>query len=394
MFIHKQRLDSYGISMYYIEIPSIFMSITFHTKEPSKNVISVKTAAHSTGYSTSYISRLCRTGKISCEQDNKEWLIDTQSLEEFITNRKKRKQANAATLARSRRDAYHYSQIEKRSTQRLPSEGYMRTITPQPVWQKIAFAGVSLIVIFSTSSLALSGGISTFINSGDSTLHESLQGFGEIVTNATNSVSQQIIAAAAIGIKVRRTSAHIVLMRTIPLNISMQDIYTASRIVLPVVTTYAPLQSPALIAQKTLKKLPTYTFEQQFYAAVIATTHISGKEILHGMVHDYVGSGQFMYSLIEKGFSGYHVMLMKSGVVGLAFGATTRDVLIKTPPAIWRGVVNTTQFSIHGYVAVLNVFVGGVVYTLFEGNKKVLVFGTTIFNNVGSTASTASAYIP
>ncbi len=363
-------------------------------KENHKYVVSVKTAAQSTGYSTSYISRLCRTEKVLCERENKEWLVNTQSLDEFVNNQKKHKQSNAVTLARSRKDSYHYAQVENKSAQHLLNGVYARAITPQPMWHKIAFAGASLVVIFSASSLVVFGGISEPIRAGNITLQETLQGFSEIVTNATNSVSQQIVAIATIGNESRKVSAHTVRVYTHPLDISMQDIPTASIIVLPVTITYVPLQSTALIAQKSLRELPVHTNGWQLSAVVANATHISGKEVLDGMVHDYLLSGQSMYSLIEKGFSGYHAILMKSGVVGLAFGATTRDVFIKTPPAIWRGVVNTTQFSIHGYVAVLNVFVDGVEYTLFEGNKRVLAFGTTIFNNVGGSASAVSAHIP
>lgn len=361
-------------------------------QENHNGITSVKDAAQSTGYSTSYISRLCRTDKILCEQKNKEWIIDTQSLEEFVSSQERRKQGYAATLARSRKDAYRYAQIEKRSISVSSGGDYARTITPQSMWHKVAFAGVSLMIVFSSSSLALFGWGSSFVRVGNSTLQESLQGFGEIVADATNAVSQQMDAAAAIGAESRRVSAHAVRVQTLPLNISMQDIPMASSIVLPVTAAYVQPQSTAFIAQFFLKTLPTYALEQQL--AAINVTHVSRKTVFHELTRDYIDSGQFLYSLIERGLGGYHTALTQSGVTTLAFGASIRDVLIKTPSVVWYWVGNATQSSIHSYVALVYIFVDGTSYTLYEGNKSVLTLGTVIFNNVSSTASAASALIP
>ncbi len=356
-------------------------------EENDINSISVKEAAQSTGYSTSYISRLCRAKKISCERKDNEWEINTQSLRKFVGNQNENKKAYAAILSHSRSNTYHSVQTEKKIKLLLSSRHYARTISQQSIWQKIAFAGVSLAVIFVSGSFAVSDSSSAFLHVGTVTLQESLLGFNEIVNGAAHEASQRIIAAAVVGNENYKMSAHTAIAQTTSLDVSIQNISTALNIVLPVINTTAP-QYPVRIIQKTFRKMPVQHLDLNFYSAAAASaTHISVKNMPNVLVDVYVGSGQFVYSLIEKGLNGYYVLLVRSGVSGLAFGATARDILANTPFTAWHGLKIATQFSVNGYVALLTTFVTGIQSTLYEGNNAVLTLGTMIFSSVKNAAS-------
>ncbi len=80
-----------------------------------KNFISSKDASKISGYSSDYLSRLTRSGKIKGSQIGRTWLVDKQSLFAFLEQQGKHKEELARNLARER--AIEYREKANRSLQ-------------------------------------------------------------------------------------------------------------------------------------------------------------------------------------------------------------------------------------------------------------------------------------
>src|SRR6185437_1786021 len=71
-----------------------------------KNIISTKAASELSGYSPDYLSRLARSGKIRGTQVGRTWVVQKESLLEFMGTQGKRKEELARALARTRANEY------------------------------------------------------------------------------------------------------------------------------------------------------------------------------------------------------------------------------------------------------------------------------------------------
>nr|MBP9840705.1 helix-turn-helix domain-containing protein [Candidatus Paceibacterota bacterium] len=72
----------------------------------SKNLISTKDASELSGYSSDYLSRLARAGKIAGAQVGRTWVVDEKSLLRFMAAQEKHKKELAVALARARASEY------------------------------------------------------------------------------------------------------------------------------------------------------------------------------------------------------------------------------------------------------------------------------------------------
>ncbi|KND49831.1 MAG: hypothetical protein AB203_01940 [Parcubacteria bacterium C7867-008] len=75
-----------------------------------KNLLSTKDAASLSGYNADYLSRLCRSGKITGTQVGRTWLIDRDSLEQFVREQDDRKRDIATELSQTREKEYQQAQ--------------------------------------------------------------------------------------------------------------------------------------------------------------------------------------------------------------------------------------------------------------------------------------------
>lgn len=73
------------------------------------NFISVKIAAERTGYTTDYLSRLAKNGKISATKTDDGWLLDESSLDAFVTESHEKRKVRAQALSEERKREYKFS---------------------------------------------------------------------------------------------------------------------------------------------------------------------------------------------------------------------------------------------------------------------------------------------
>ncbi|MDB5237038.1 MAG: hypothetical protein JWL88_140, partial [Parcubacteria group bacterium] len=74
------------------------------------NLLPTKDAAALSGYNADYLSRLCRSGKIAGTQVGRTWLINRESLEQFVREQEERKQQISAELSQTREKEYKHAQ--------------------------------------------------------------------------------------------------------------------------------------------------------------------------------------------------------------------------------------------------------------------------------------------
>jgi hypothetical protein len=83
------------------------------SQQTEHNHLSSKEASLKSGYTTDYIARLCRDGDISCRRIGRSWLVDEQTLDDFIVRAQIEKQERTQELARQRRQTYQTHSQEK-----------------------------------------------------------------------------------------------------------------------------------------------------------------------------------------------------------------------------------------------------------------------------------------
>ncbi len=358
-----------------------------------KNILTVKDAARRTGYTTSYISRLCRTGDILSEQINNEWSIYTQSLEAFISNQIKRKNIRSSELAHIRKSEYRQVKIKKVTIPTQPYTYDIQSISPQPVWRQLVIVGASLALVLSSGVFVLTKEARTVTQITSLTLQKSLDGFGEIITDASHTMSQQVAAVATSNIKSYRSSVYAVnkkpRLAVLLVNSSAELMPT---IALPVTATVtSPLQSVPITRNMPMP-LSVHNLRQQLYAAATVATHISTKKMLYISTNGYIETGKFLYTTIEKTFVGYHTLLTQSGVPALALGGAVRDALTSAPIVLGNGIRHATALSIYGDVALVHMWVTKMPHLADAGTQAVLAIGTGLSGVVGRAAIATRAY--
>src|SRR5690606_14753906 len=68
----------------------------------TQNYISVKEAAAISSYDTAYVTRLAQKGRIKAIKDGRQWLIDANSLRDFVREINSRKEARKNQLREER----------------------------------------------------------------------------------------------------------------------------------------------------------------------------------------------------------------------------------------------------------------------------------------------------
>ena len=131
------------------------------TPSLNENLITTKDAGELSGYTSDYLSRLIRSGKISGKKIGHSWLVDKESLTRFLDEQGDRKIDYARALARAREIEYRaHRSLLHRATKALTTQsaGWRSTFEPfagmSRIFRSEAFALATALLVVASGAVA------------------------------------------------------------------------------------------------------------------------------------------------------------------------------------------------------------------------------------------------
>jgi len=332
-----------------------------------KNLITTKDAGELSGYTSDYLARLARSGKIIGKRVGRNWLVDKESLARFLGDQEDRKVDYVRALALEREEEYRrYNSLASNVTKILSKTLPVLPLETQGsiLHSHSLAAFVAFLTIASGVFVANSGMFPQLSNNISSVAKEASFGFKETFGNIPSRIASRINLASAemnsVSPRLRRaislaphsfseagsplfahpdlSSLRIVIQK----NSSVRSIATAQK---PRSETSRP---SATEIQFNAQEFVLNTF------AFVSSPSLISKTLLHS----YRSLGEFEYETIQKTLSSYAGLIQTSGESTLALAAYTRDTLTDVPYlvtkaniALGNAVINSTHAIIRADVS-------------------------------------------
>jgi hypothetical protein len=166
----------------------------------NKNLLSTKKASELSGYTSDYIARLARSGKISAQRVGHTWFVDLDSLQQFLEQQESRKIEYARALAQAR-------QIEYQTVSSRVSQVNDSPVKPVQVpqksgsmtsFQRHAFAlSVAFLVVLSGAFVANATTLPNSIGRAVAAASEIALGFNDTFGNIPSLIATKVEMANA-----------------------------------------------------------------------------------------------------------------------------------------------------------------------------------------------------
>ncbi|MDO8231970.1 MAG: helix-turn-helix domain-containing protein, partial [bacterium] len=349
-----------------------------------KKFITTKNAEDISGYTSDYLARLARLGKISAKRIGHSWFIEKESLAQFMEQQENRKVDHIRTLTREREEEYSLHQDSRRGAAHNPLLKHVTRnfINPVPISvpqffvlesslrSQVRAALVALVIITSSAFVAqamtsssVTRGASRFVNEISSVVGAKFGSVPEYdlgvttVSAADTQVRDSLLLVTdSGGIAAFASNAHDVTSLVFK-DLNFSSIQTsfrkASEDVAKAPTKFAsrihttPILSPNEIVQAIRSSgVAAYS--------IITTPSV----IARALGHSYIVIGTEAYGIINKSFSGYQDIVAQSGVKTFDAAITARDSLALMPSLITRmnlafgnAVINAAHFAIKADVS-------------------------------------------
>lgn len=339
------------------------------------NFIPTAEAARLSGYTSDYLSRLCRSGELKAKRVGRSWRIDRSSLEQFMKQQKKRKTELAARTARAREQEYRAAQKNAGPDSIVrPTQG-RSVLSPLRIVRRTTVS----ITVFRTpyaalgvTALALAGGVllagsGVVQRSGELVLHgaltaraatiEQLSVVTTIGTERRHELRQQGISAPQVFAGVADVRLK---------NVSEKTAYT-----LHSSSPHLSFVSDAyLSAQAIQATYPEPKSAREVYARAVAFTDPT--HVRSTLLTLYVRTGEVLYMEGEALGAWYMRTLYQSGDALATLSEKTRDevrhtsyVMSRAAQQLARSVVETHNNLVVGYVYFAQALPGAIVATLY-----------------------------
>ena len=303
----------------------------------TENLITTKDAGELSGYTSDYLARLVRSGKIVGKRIGHSWLIDKTSLTHFLGNQENNKIVRSRELAQTRAKEY---QQHHQLTHRLA-----RTLTTELPVPQLGLAGVSLRSHALSLSLALAVVASGAVAARAATLpqlteqiasvaHEVAFGFdatfGTIPARLVSKIDDAEITLRDNAPRVALASVRDAF--DAPLLITKINLTSLQGVV---VKEYRAPRATAALASSVRAGVVVPTVEDvrasvlEMYAFVTTPSRIA-----HAVADAHLALGMNVHAGINRSLLSYRDLIEASGVRALALAATTRDTLAATPRVI------------------------------------------------------------
>ncbi|MFZ3043671.1 MAG: helix-turn-helix domain-containing protein, partial [Minisyncoccia bacterium] len=282
-----------------------------------ENLITTKDAGELSGYTSDYLSRLVRAGKIVGKRIGHNWVIDRESLEHFLKVQGNNKIDRARELASERAREYRTHRSLIRRTTRVLT-------TPFPVSKQVGIAGasffshaaalvVAFLVVASGVLMAQSAGIPQLANTTASFARETAFGFntafGEVPMNiitridtardGINAPLPKVAAATA------RVSAHFASPLLAEPNLSILQMKLDEPETRYVTSRFARKLSPDAVA---VTAADVQAFARDTFAFLSSPSHITT-----ALITAYLNMGERSYAAINASFATYDSLIITLG---------------------------------------------------------------------------------
>ena len=386
-----------------------------------KKLISTKNAAELSGYSSDYLSRLARSGKIHGKRIGRSWFVDKDSLMNFLAHQEDRKIDYARALARARETEYReYNSSLRNATKTLskPVRVPFADIARKSINSQAFAFSVATVVVVSSALLAHAAVLPSLADGALSMAGEAASGFsatfGNIPSNIIANVDEASVNAHSVSPMLRKESSFALRNYNGKIKISLfaeQNLFSSLRIadnknisVYPVSLVLPARVSNAVSTstQKTFSIADAESFALTTYSLIDSPSHLA-----RTFAATYVTVGSNSYAAILESFNAYRSFIKYSGNESLTLASSARDTLAVAPNfisqinlAIGNSIIDGTHVAIHtdvtgAYgVSVAAPAVSRATFALVVGTGNMLAVSTARTPALATSAFLNTAKIP
>ncbi|MBU6388609.1 hypothetical protein KGQ72_01905, partial [Patescibacteria group bacterium] len=343
-----------------------------------ENLITTKDASELSGYTSDYLARLARSGKIVGKRIGHSWFIERESLTHFLGQQGDRKIDHARALARAREVEYRaHRSLLGRTTKSLtkpiqiPQFGIGHIGHPMSdintgkssLRSQVFALSVAGIVVFSSALAAQAAVIPQIADVAASIARSVASGFDATFGAIPAHVAEHISAADTVA---RAQSARV----------ASQSLRASADIAMPLLAKldFSSVQLPfsensfatrqregpaAMASANVATNTPALSVENVKSFARDAYANLSSPSLItRALARGYVALGDDAYSAIAASLAAYRSLIETAGANTLALAATTRDMLAGAPQAVNRvnlafgqSIISATHFAIRADVS-------------------------------------------
>jgi fibronectin-binding autotransporter adhesin len=348
-----------------------------------QTLLSTKDASALSGYNADYLSRLCRSGKIAGTQVGRTWLVDRNSLEQFVREQEERKRAISNELSQTREKEYQQAQKS------IPAIRAARVIAKRPVRSPFTKLLRQPMVAFVASFFILA----TSVYAGTiGPIAQSVEHAGTIATAVQQSINgsesavaprlrvASNIAAASTGIPTTRATAQRVLKPTL-------DAKTIASMIARIDVPDARAETGhRIVAYDYAADIAASLQESRAHDERAFGRFMADREPISTRAIDvYVAIGTGIRDSVNTVLDGYANSLNREGNGLITLGATTRDA-VAFAPHVTTALLDTYAHGINAWVDGSNTAVAYTADTETAAGPAALALANTARNETHAVA--------
>ncbi|MFA6969670.1 MAG: helix-turn-helix domain-containing protein, partial [Candidatus Paceibacterota bacterium] len=309
------------------------------TPSLNENLITTKDAGELSGYNPDYLARLARSGKISGKRIGHSWLIERESLDQFLGQQGDRKIDYARALARARTEEYQANRAPLRRVVRTlarpvqsPQISPLTTLVESSFRSHAVALAVALLVVGTGAVGARAAAISQLAGATASLMREVAYGFDAAFGGTTSGIRAKF---AEVNDAMRAERARV----------AENNLATSARLASPEILAF-DLEATRMVLTSEPRAHVASRFESRTLSASANTSIVTSDDLKTFARDTYALAthpsrivstvGTSAYGAIGAALAGYRTLLEQSGVRALALGVATRDALSRAPAASAR----------------------------------------------------------
>ncbi|MFZ1075016.1 MAG: helix-turn-helix domain-containing protein, partial [Minisyncoccia bacterium] len=291
-----------------------------------KKFITTKEARELSGYTSDYLARLARSGKLIGSRVGNSWLIEIESLTEFLDHQGNDKIVRARALARAREAEYRaHRSTARRATSALANKFKTAKhvdITQVSLRSHVVALSIAFAVIALGAAIAKSAALPKVAADAVSIASEISSGFDDAFLDG---ISSNIVANIDAAKNSEQTApAHLAITNPTTSLVVPASPFLANVAIAPVATGTAPISTRETFHAKT-----------RVTSAFLATSQLSP----YVLTQTYFALGFGAYSEIIKSLSIYETCIEDTAVGVFHFGIASRDFIAAIPKSAVRADV-------------------------------------------------------